>query len=264
MHQWKWAKRYAGCGVPDWVVQQYSRTEAGMRESISNFWVNSTLQNHFSDVWTKVARTYASDPTVAGYDLLNEPMVYTSVIPYLNASHVNQFYLKVIRSIRTVDPNHIIFLEPANMFSSFEVKEKVVWSPHFYPLSFSATYSSNGTKILEADLVAKYRTLILKFKSPMWIGEFGAFMKDGTYQSWLQDAKGLFKKYQLGWAWWGFNSEYDHVPVSLSSPSLSAESLTSQALAVPNAPSSVSPRSTFCCHWACSKGDSIHVPCSVN
>ena len=182
---------------------------------------------------------------VAGYDLLNEPMVYTSVIPSLNASNVNEFYLKVIRSIRTVDPNHIIFLEPANMFSSFEVGEKIVWSPHFYPLSFSATYSSDARKILEEDLVAKYRTFILKSKSPMWLGEFGAFMKDSTYQSWLQDAKGLFDKYQLGWAWWGFNSEYDHIPVSLSSPSLSADSLTSQVLTVPTATSNASRGSNF-------------------
>jgi len=245
MHQFGWAKRFGGCGMPDWAAQAYPATQAGMRQFVSKFWADNTLQNHLTEIWTKVARTYANNPTIAGYDLLNEPMVYTSVISYLNASHVNEFYLKVIRSIRTVDPNHIIFLEPANMFSNFEAGEKIVWSPHFYPLSFSSTYSSDARRILDEDLMAKYKTFILKSKRPMWIGEFGAFMKDGTYQSWLQDAKGLFDKYQVGWAWWGFNTEYHNIPALLSSPSLSGGNLGSQVLSAPNATSSASSKGSF-------------------
>jgi hypothetical protein len=39
----------------------------------------------------------------------------------------------------------------------------------------------------------------------MWIGEFGAFMDDHSCRDdWLQDAVGLFDKYQVGWTWWAF------------------------------------------------------------
>jgi len=42
---------------------------------------------------------------------------------------------------------------------------------------------------------------------PIWIGEFGAFMKDESHHNWLQDATTLFDKYMVGWAWWAFGEE---------------------------------------------------------
>jgi len=71
----------------------------GMLQAVSEFWNDSALQNHLTNVWTKVALRYAKEPTVAGYDILNEPWIYNSVIPNLNASHVDSFYVKVIESI---------------------------------------------------------------------------------------------------------------------------------------------------------------------
>jgi len=207
MHHWKWAKRFGGCGAPDWTVRQYAPTEAGMRAAISNFWIDESLQDHFSKMWREIASTYANEPTIAGYDVLNEPWVYTSVIPYLNASHVDRFYLKVVGSIRSVDANHIIFLEPANMNTfRFPLSKNIVWSPHFYPLSFASTYSHDDIARLEADLRAKYNKFVLELESPIWIGEFGAFMKDMSRDDWLEDATQLFGKYQVGWAWWAFGN----------------------------------------------------------
>jgi endoglycosylceramidase len=218
MHQYGWPKP---CGIPEWAVKQYSSNESGSVQFASNFWVNDTLQDHLSSVWTRIAREFESDSNVAGYDLFNEPWVYTSVLPYLNASHVNRFYLKIMQSIRTVDQNHIFFLEPSNMFSDLGVSDHIVWSPHFYTLAFSVTYSSDERKALEASIVAKYDTFVVQFKRPMWLGEFGAFMKDGTYQNWIQDTMELMDQYQLGWAWWGYKYEYNFIPSLLSSPVLS-------------------------------------------
>ena len=49
----------------------------------------------------------------------------------------------------------------------------------------------------------------------MWIGEFGAFMNDGSSQQWLRDALRVFNKYQLGWAWWAFDSRDGRIPSAL-------------------------------------------------
>jgi len=86
------------------------------------------------------------------YDLLNEVWVQTSIIPALNASRVDSFYIELTEAIRTVDPNHIIFLEPANvntLNASFD--GKIVWAPHFYPLSFASKYYPRNLTVLEAD-----------------------------------------------------------------------------------------------------------------
>src|SRR3990172_7322979 len=206
MHQFNWAAKFGGNGAPDWTVNQYPPTQTGMLQAVSEFWNNTALQDHLTNVWTKVALRYAKEPTVAGYDILNEPWIYSSVIPNLNASHVDSFYLKAIESIRAVDSNHIIFLEPANMHAnSFPMKDKIVWSPHFYPLSFAPHYDPLNITVLSADLDAKYERFVLEMGSPMWIGEFGAFMKDATSEQWLRDAVALFNEYQVGWAWWAYS-----------------------------------------------------------
>lgn len=195
MHQLYWGKRWGGSGIPDWVTTGYPATDEGMRQAVTDFWIQDALQRHLIDIWKRVANRYANETAIAGYDILNEPWIYTS-IENLNASYVDDFYIKVIKAIRAVDPSHIIFLELANLISSqFPVKENIVWSPHFYTLSFAQGYQESNANLLDADLAAKYQKFVVEFGSPMWIGEFGAFMKDGTQDSWFRDALNVFDKY---------------------------------------------------------------------
>jgi endoglycosylceramidase len=225
MHQYQWASRFGGNGAPDWAVRQYSANELGMRQAVSDFWADPSLQDQLVMVWKNIASRYAKEPTIAGYDLLNEPWVYTSIIPQLNATHIDSFYIKVTEAIRSVDPYHLIFLEPANM-NTFNISydDKIVWAPHFYSWSFAPHYYPENLTILEADLAAKYQSFVLSSKVPMWIGEFGAFMKDHSAEHWLEDAKRLFDKYQVGWAWWAYADPRDQnsIPDCLKNPSTSA------------------------------------------
>ena len=190
-------------------------------------------------VWEKVARHYANETTIAGYDLLNEPIVYTSIIPRLNASTVDAFNIKVTAAIRAVDPNHIIFLEPANMNTyntSFD--SKIVWSPHFRPLSFAPEYYPDNLTVLEADLAAKYDTFVLQLHQPMWIGEFGANMSDASADLWLRDAKTLFDKYQVGWAWWAYPGPRGSdlpIPSVLANPATNVSSNQPETFSCPHA-----------------------------
>jgi hypothetical protein len=135
---------------------------------------------------------------------------------------VNTFYAKAITAIRKVDVSHLIFLEPANLYTpTFPLKENIVWSPHFYVLSFALKYYPKNITLLEADFAAKYKKFVVDRGGPMWVGEFGAFMKDSdSSQRWLQDAIKTFNKYQTGWAWWAFDQNRPQsMPSYLSSAS---------------------------------------------
>jgi endoglycosylceramidase len=217
MHQYHWADRFDGYGIPDWAVQNYAPNETGMRRAVSDFWSNSDLQGHLVQVWVRIAQHYANEPTIAGYDLLNEPWVYTSVMPELNATAIDVFYSRAIGAIGAVDPNHIIFLEPANMnvFKS-PTRTNIVWSPHFYQLSFAPKYYAQNFTSLENDMATKYETFVARSGAPMWIGEFGAFMPDNSSRAaWTEDALTLFNRYQVGWAWWAYDGYYTSIPNQL-------------------------------------------------
>lgn len=224
MHQYYWAERFGGLGAPAWSVQQYPANEVGMREAVTNFWTDGKLQDHLLSVWVKIAQYYANQPTIAGYDLLNEPWIYTSIAPGLNGTAIDSFYARVIQAIRAVDRNHIIFLEPANL-STFKLPATIdiVWSPHFYQLAFVNKYYEQNFTLLEADFQAKYQKFMLESGVPMWIGEFGSFIPDhASSTKWTQDAVTLFNTHNIGWAWWAYTYE-EQIPNALLStrPNLS-------------------------------------------
>jgi len=69
---------------------------------------NKENQKEFIEIWTKIAKKYANEPTILGYDLLNEPIAhyFTDDLPKLNAK-LEPLYKECTAAIRTVDKNHI-------------------------------------------------------------------------------------------------------------------------------------------------------------
>jgi aryl-phospho-beta-D-glucosidase BglC (GH1 family) len=208
-HQTNWAERWDGSGAPDWAVQKYPANSTGSHQAVLDFFANYTLQDHMIQTWVNVARAYANEPAVAGYDLLNEPYEYY----YVSTASIDAFYTRAIAAIRNVDMNHLIFIEteggntsnlPRTGFGlSISNKTNLVWSPHFYELAWDG-YSHSQEGYLETVLLSDY-TRYTSLGLPVWIGEFGAFMSADNNSLWLQDVQYLFNKYQLGWAWWSYN-----------------------------------------------------------
>jgi endoglycosylceramidase len=219
MSQYDWAAEFGGNGAPDWAVRNYASNTTGMQQAVSNFWINATLQEHLAVVWTNIAQRYANESAIAGYDLFNEPVVYIYNGQGGNASSVDSLYARLVNTIRSVDARHIIFLEPANTKTARQPFTNIVWSPHFYQLSYAPKYNEQDFMILEKDFIQKYKTFLVDSSTPMWIGEFGAFMPDDSSRAnWTQDALTLFNRYRIGWAWWAYNGQYTSIPDQLYVP----------------------------------------------
>ena len=82
---------------------------AGSAYGESYLWYHREFIDRTCALWAEIARRYSGDATIAGYNLLCEPV--TDNVPLLN-----EFYLKIIRSIRKADRNHLILLDP-NMWA---------------------------------------------------------------------------------------------------------------------------------------------------
>ena len=69
-------------------------------------------QNRLVALWTEIARRYANEPTVIGYGLVNEP-----VVPQVGSNaqatldQWKDLAQRIADGIRTVDQNHILFVE---------------------------------------------------------------------------------------------------------------------------------------------------------
>ncbi len=84
--------------------QSKEQTTGAVRPQ-SELWTSNDHRGRTIEIWKRVAEHFKGNPAVAGYDLLNEP----SGAPGLPA--LWEFYHTLYKTIRAVDPDHIIFVE---------------------------------------------------------------------------------------------------------------------------------------------------------
>lgn len=83
------------------------------------------------NIWGYIAEKYKDEPIIAGFDIINEPCFVSDVAAF------NDFFEKAIQKIRTVDNNHIVFLEGDDWAKDFSLLEIWVVISRQYPFILS-------------------------------------------------------------------------------------------------------------------------------
>ena len=149
-----------------------------------SLWEDVNNQHKTMSLWKKIAEHYVNEPSIAGYDFLNETNWN------LGSNELRNFYTQLTDSVRAVDTNHIIFIEGnwyANDFSGLTPPwdNNLVYSPHKY-------WSKNFQADIQWALDIRN-----SWNVPVWFGESGE-----NSNTWFRNAIRLFEDYDLGWAWW--------------------------------------------------------------
>ncbi|MEA2494494.1 MAG: endoglycosylceramidase [Thermoleophilaceae bacterium] len=148
------------------------------------------IQSELVKTWAYLARAFAAEPAVAGYDLLNEPN--TGYGPGAeDATTLGLFYRRAIDAIRTAERSaregfsHIVFFEPSVIWSAAAIDAtpppplvedpNSVFSPHLYAESISADRAV-GTDVLTVEQGFEFADLIARqYGTTVWSGEWGWF-----------------------------------------------------------------------------------------
>ena len=101
----EWARRHGirlmlNMHVPQGGFQSLSRGTA--------LWTDVRNQDRLTALWKEIARRYRDEPAIAGYDLVNEPVVAGEKDQWVRLAN------RIVRAIRQVDPWHIITVERLN------------------------------------------------------------------------------------------------------------------------------------------------------
>jgi endoglucanase len=179
-------------------------------------------------LWHALAARYHDDPTILGYDLLNEPISPYSDEAYLNP-RLEPFYREIVSSIRSVDPNHLVFLAGAQWSTNFAIYDR--------PFDGNAVYTyhkfwAHPTR----DSVQDYLNFSNRWNVPLLIGETGELS-----DHWNESFRRLNERFGIGWCFWTYkNLDSDTTVVSIQKPagwdliasagSTDADALTGAAL----------------------------------
>ena len=142
-------------------------------------------------IWQKIATQFQNEPTVLGYDLLNEPIATHFDANYFNPK-LEPLYRKIVSGIRTVDKNHIIFLGGAQWDGNFKVfgppfDNKLAYTFHKYWFT------------VNQEAIQEYVDFRDKYNVPVWMGESGE-----NTDEWISSYRTLLEKHDLGWCFWPY------------------------------------------------------------
>jgi hypothetical protein len=180
----------------------------------AHLWTEPTKYRQWTiDLWQTIAKRYANESAVMGYDLFDEPYDTENDGSFSGgtAAVLLPMYQDLTKAIRAVDPNHILIFEGANWatgsggFSGLEPAAQdpqSAWSFHEY-----IDLASNVNMTL-ADL-QPYLDLRTKTGRPVWHGETG----EHSY-AWLTNTITLDEQNKVGWNMWTYKknnnpSDYD-------------------------------------------------------
>ncbi|RDX40625.1 glycoside hydrolase [Lentinus brumalis] len=186
---------------------------------IAKMWEHKDFQDRVIWLWEELAKHYAGNTWIAGYNPLNEP-----TDPY--QTRLIDFYERVYKAIRTIDPHHALFLD-GNTFASdfshfgdaYKKWENVAYSIHDYSVF---GFPSAPEEYVSSDLqqhrlrrsYEKKREWMDQHGQCVWNGEWGPVYARQEYEGdrteaineeryrVLKDQLNIYNKDRLSWSIW--------------------------------------------------------------
>lgn len=191
-------------GAPAWATltdgaarcQTLSRdlTPATARAFSAFYHDSDGIQTELVRTWAMLARTFAAEPSVAGYGLLNEPGLGEDP-PATSSVLLGAYENRAVQAIRQAERQasggfpHLVFVEPSVLWSGlgfdaapprgFSADPYLVFAPHLYSESLTVDRSldrSTGLTLVSVERgFALAEQQAQAYGMPLWVGEWGWF-----------------------------------------------------------------------------------------
>ncbi|MGJ6979959.1 glycoside hydrolase family 5 protein [Aestuariimicrobium soli] len=144
-------------------------------------------------LWVEVARRFADDTTVMGYDLLNEPC--RDEFQHRHADDLALLYRDLSRAIRTVDPHHLLMYEGSHWATNVSIftdpAHADFWDENSC-LQFHRYWDAP-----DRDGLARFLAAADQLDRPLYMGEGGE-----NSVGWLRAAFGSYDQLGISWNFW--------------------------------------------------------------
>jgi len=228
-HQDAFSKEIGQDGAPRWVLDRLlgpgnypyiggplddlgaRRAAPATLEAFRQLFRNAAgVQDAWAAAAAVVARRFARNPGVLGYEIMNEPIAF--VIPDGNAALL-AFHVRVANAIRRVDRRHLIAFEPdvirnvANQSplpsAPFPVRA-TLYAPHIYTAVFDGRDYSSGDPAILAPSMEHAAAEAAAWGAPLFIGEYGIDPNAPNANAWITaelDLQDRLRAHSTFWLW---------------------------------------------------------------
>lgn len=189
---------------PDW----HSDNATG----VPQFWQFRVFQDQMVHLWQEIARRYANEPAVMGWDLLNEPYLMGTT-----KQSLCRFYREATAAIRAVDTHHVILLEGDHFAMDFTglgpiEDENTAITFHYYPTVWQPDIeAANVTREdRQAAFDRSFESIVSTMRDyhrPLLCGEAGYELRGhdvDEVMEWTADTIDLFDRHGISWALWSY------------------------------------------------------------
>ena len=211
-------------GAPAWatLTEAQSTCRGGVRElspAVEKAWVsfyNDTdgIQAELVSTWKVIAASFADDPAVAGYDLMNEPH-FGLRVDGAQLGPLSRYYAAALAAVRAGEQQrsggfaHLVFFEPMVTWflvgagavpPAWSSDPGIVYAPHLYAGSLSDGAPDPMATIRAGFSEAAREASV--YQTPWWSGEWGWFDDPATdgplVAAYARDEDAAL----VGGAWW--------------------------------------------------------------
>ncbi len=192
----RWCEKYGIYAVLDMHGAPGGQTGQNIDDSerdIPELFTDGRNQDALTELWRGLARRYAGNAAVAGFDLLNEPIVKT------DAQYTPQLlplYLRLTAAIREIDPERIVIWEGTHWATDFSIFDAL--EPGALPdnlmLQFHKYWSRADRESLEG-----FFSRAERLRLPLYCGESGE-----NNLEWYTTLFPMLEREGVSWCFWAY------------------------------------------------------------
>jgi hypothetical protein len=177
-----------------------------------SLWASAANRNKTIALWTELAKRYAKEEWIGGYDLINETNFgFTDASDKNGCNEKQNVELKTLltditKAIRAVDQKHMIFIE-GNCWANNYNGMFPLWDNNI-AVSFHKYWNYNTKEAIQGFLKIRDEQNV-----PLWLGETGE-----NSNVWFTDAITLLEEHKIGWAWWPLKKMGANNPLQIKPP----------------------------------------------
>ena len=229
-HQDLFSRRFYGDGFPDWALREKDRDRkqradskmwmpryftGPVARSFDRFWSDTEgVQESYAEFFGMLARRYAQEPAVIGFEPMNEPFVgYWGTLHYSKwyEERLYPFYEKVAQAVHAADPRFLIFadicpVENPGLWNSQRPRPKIdnlVFSPHYYNLgTYGTPRPPEKERAVMRQGLRKHQAQAQFWDTPMVVTEYGVSPLRRNAQAYIASLYAVFDEMQLSGAFW--------------------------------------------------------------